>query len=409
MNTFGGGMIDYALLPVYKTYLFAKWQLGKIYTPSGNWFWDIVTHRYIIHGIIIFLGIIVTTNNLQARAAGFHDENFGKQSILYALVGEDNLEVVEETADIVLPNQPISYLGPQTGVRSTPSFFETNAGESASAVTQGGAAIVKPELSAMDEPASQVRSHEQAYTVQEGDTISSIAAKFGVSIYTILWENNLTERSYIRPGDSLVILPTTGVTHKVARGENLDTIAKKYGVDKDRVVEYNELIDEDAIRIGDEIFIPGGSKLPSYVPPAVAKTIRSYVGAPPASAAPSGTRLQWPTTTTKITQYFSWRHTGVDIASRQSPPIFAAEGGTVVRAQTSGWNGGYGHNIIIDHGNGLQTLYGHMATLFVTVGDTVTRGQTIGIMGNTGRSTGPHVHFEVRINGVRVNPLSYTK
>ncbi|MCX6741080.1 MAG: M23 family metallopeptidase, partial [Candidatus Parcubacteria bacterium] len=177
------------------------------------------------------------------------------------------------------------------------------------------------------------------------------------------------------------------------------------------IITQNDLLDETAINIGDELFIPGGRKLATPVAPTpMRSTPPSYVnyGNIP-SALPSGTRLQWPTTAYRITQYFGWRHTGIDIADKSRPPVYAAEDGVVIKAQVGGYNGGYGNNIIIDHGNGLNTLYGHLTSLNVHVGDSVSRGQVIGIMGTTGRSTGIHLHFEVRVGGKRVNPLGYVR
>ena len=401
----GSFFVSFLLLPGYKGYLFGKRQISKIYHPSGNLFWDVATHRYTIHGLMIFVGLLVVTNNIQARVAGFRDENYGKTTVLYALVGGDELGLVEETSGSNLSEADTSSSYAVGIVSNAPSFPGDEEKDSVAA-GDDSSVIVKPEISSMVEPDDQQKGQEQIYIVQEGDSVASISAKFGVSVYTILWENNLSERSYIRPGDKLVILPATGVKHLVKRGETLDKIAKTYGVSQEDILAYNDLIDEGGLKAGETLFIPGGKKLPTYVP-AAPRTVQSYVGAPPPSAAISGTNLQWPTSVRKITQYYGWRHTGVDIASRNSPPIYAAESGTVIRAQASGYNGGYGRNVMIDHGNGLVTLYGHMSQLYVNVGDQVTRGQTIGIMGSTGRSTGPHVHFEVRVNGSRVNPLSY--
>ena len=118
--------------------------------------------------------------------------------------------------------------------------------------------------------------------------------------------------------------------------------------------------------------------------------------------------MLWPTTARVITQYFTWRHHGLDIGLPKGQPIYAVDAGTVIKSQC-GWNGGYGCHIIIDHGNGIKTLYGHSSRLDVTVGDAVARGQTIGLVGSTGKSTGSHIHLEVRVNGKAVNPLGYIK
>jgi murein DD-endopeptidase MepM/ murein hydrolase activator NlpD len=126
------------------------------------------------------------------------------------------------------------------------------------------------------------------------------------------------------------------------------------------------------------------------------------------SAKPSTTKLAWPTSATRITQYFSWRHPGLDLAAKVGTPLYAAESGKVTISQ-GGYNGGYGNTIVIDHGGGMKTRYGHASKLYVKVGDTVERGEVIAAMGSTGRSTGSHLHFEVIINGTKYNPLSYIR
>ncbi|MFA5358613.1 MAG: M23 family metallopeptidase [Patescibacteria group bacterium] len=408
----GSFFINRIILPFYQGYLFGKRQLAKIYHPSDSRFWDIVTHRYLVHFIIIILGVLVLANNIQAKIVGFRDEDFGKETILYSLVGGDELGLIEEKADDTFIDQPTDNFNYQSGGIEAGSSFGEGEGEfnDLSATTQGGLALLKPEISPVQETSRVSRTKEEIYVVQNGDTVASLAEKFGVSVYTILWENNLTEKSYIRPGDKLIILPVSGIKHKVKRGETLDQIAQKYNVDKEKIIAYNDLVQNQGIKIGDDLLIPGGKKLPTYSP---ARVPASYVGGNtttrPSSAVVSGTKLQWPTSASRITQYYGWRHTGLDIADKGSPPIYAAESGKVIRAQASGYNGGYGKNIIIDHGNGLQTLYGHLSKLYVTVGEQVSRGQTIGVMGTTGRSTGIHLHFEVRIGGSRVNPLSYIR
>lgn len=397
------------IVPPYQVYRWLQRRLFANIPLSDSRWWDLVTHRYSTHIIVCIVGLFVVVNNIQAQVVTSRNEDFGKTSVLYALVGGDELGYVEETAAIAGNSAYGTDMTQASGSIESETADEYTV--DSSAIVQGGTALVRPEISpSSDSAMAKVRSEIEEYVIQLGDTIGSVAERFGVSVNTILWENNLTERSTIRPGDTLRILPLSGVKHKVKRGETLAKIAQLYGVEASAIIDENDLIDEDALRIGDELVIPGGKKLPTVVPtPVTQRTPRSYVGGVPSSAtADPGTKLLWPTTTRHITQYYGWRHTGLDIASRESPPIFAAESGTVTRVSSNGsWNGGYGNMIIIDHGNGLQTLYGHLKTLFVGVGDVVVRGQNIAIMGNTGRSTGPHVHFEVRVGGKRVNPLTY--
>ena len=238
-----------------------------------------------------------------------------------------------------------------------------------------------------------------------------------MTVNTILWANNLTWNSTIKPGAKLVILPSSGVDYEIKKGDNLNSVAKKYQADLDKILAYNELSSVSDIRAGDLIFIPEGIKptqvVSSYKAPTVANKpknnpadVFSNEVVPPASDLSANTKLLWPVLSHRITQYFSWRHTGLDVGDKVGNPIYASEDGKIER---SGWSTGYGYNVIINHGNGLETLYGHASKLLVKTGDTVSRGQVIALIGSTGWSTGPHLHMEVRVNGVRKNPISYIK
>ncbi|MCX6784877.1 MAG: peptidoglycan DD-metalloendopeptidase family protein [Candidatus Komeilibacteria bacterium] len=244
-----------------------------------------------------------------------------------------------------------------------------------------------------------------------GDTPSYIAKKFGITINTLLWENNLTATSLIRPGQSLKILPVSGVSYKITKGDTLKKVAARYNINENQIAEANNLSSRAALTVGQIIFIPGGAKPKIIQPKAPTRaTIKNAFATKPDSyqaAQDNGTYLLWPTVARRITQYFGWRHAGLDIGSPIGQPIYAAEDGVV---EKSGWNsGGYGNYVIINHGGGLTTIYGHASALYVVAGETVSRGQIIAAIGSTGRSTGPHLHFEVRINGKRGNPLSYIR
>ena len=127
----------------------------------------------------------------------------------------------------------------------------------------------------------------------------------------------------------------------------------------------------------------------------------------PSAAKPAGNKMQWPTVGYRITQYYSWRHTGLDIGNKVGTPLYAADSGVVEKA---GWNsGGYGNMVLINHGGGIKTRYAHASKLYVKVGDHVSKGEAVAAMGSTGRSTGPHIHFEVIINGRLLNPLNYIR
>ncbi len=241
------------------------------------------------------------------------------------------------------------------------------------------------------------------YTVQPGDTIFGIAATFGLLPETIQWSNPALEDNpdLLMVGDKLIILPVDGVYHQVASGETLDEIASTLKVTPDDIINYplNNLDPENpTITAGQWLVVPGGEK--PYVPKHVS-AIRVNV---PESAQRGTGNFLWPTSGTITQEYWSG-HRALDIGAWMGAPIYAADSGYVIYA---GWdNSGYGNMIEINHGNGFITLYAHMSKLYVAVGDEVTQGQQIGEMGSSGNSTGPHLHFEVRLNGVRRNPWGF--
>lgn len=249
----------------------------------------------------------------------------------------------------------------------------------------------------------KVRAEIVDYEVQDGDTLGSIADKFGISQDTVLWQNDLTKTSKIKPGQTIQVLPVTGVAYKVKKGDTVQSIAKSHDSSAQAIVDfpYNVFTNDETfeLAIGQTVIIPDGV-------PAAAVNVsapRAKQITPDAGTVVASGSFVWPTQGT-ISQYFAWYHGGVDIANRSLPTILAADSGTVV---TAGWsNVGYGNYVIIDHGNGYRTLYGHMSAIYVVTGQTVGRGSAIGKMGSTGRSTGPHLHFEVIRNGVHMNPLS---
>jgi murein DD-endopeptidase MepM/ murein hydrolase activator NlpD len=237
------------------------------------------------------------------------------------------------------------------------------------------------------------------YTVQSGDTLSSVAVKFGISVDTIKWVNNIKDDD-LGIGDVLKILPVTGVFHKVTDGETVYSIAKKYKTDAQKIVNFpfNDFADLDtfALNIGQTLVVPDG----------VIQQAPAIIYQAPVIIAGGSGQFMWPTNG-MITQYPIWYHMAIDIANPSQPPVMAADGGTVILAKYLTYD--YGHHVMIDHGNGFITLYGHMTDIYVKVGDYVKKGQVIGKMGSTGRSTGTHLHFEVRKNNLTQNPLSFLK
>jgi murein DD-endopeptidase MepM/ murein hydrolase activator NlpD len=282
-----------------------------------------------------------------------------------------------------------------------------------------------------DQSARRAYGEGLIHTVEQGESIDSIAAKYHVKPDTVRWANVFPPGLSLRPGQQLIILPVDGVLHTVARNQTLLSISELYDVPLEQIIRQNH-IQGGVIIAGQELIIPDGRPILQRPGEAFAGTSPGTGSKPvptpskPTTGAPSATPppkkpsgavasasagiFQTPCNNCTITQYYHPGHYALDIQTKGSDrPIFAAEAGTVIRAET-GWNGGYGNVIEIDHGDGVVTLYGHNEVLYVKKGDTVTRGQEISKMGNTGRvygATGIHVHFEVRVNGVKKNPLLY--
>ncbi|MBI5449510.1 M23 family metallopeptidase [Candidatus Gottesmanbacteria bacterium] len=246
-----------------------------------------------------------------------------------------------------------------------------------------------------DKPRDQVIT----YVVEKGDTLGTIAEKFTVSIDSIKWANDI-RRDNLMIGQELKIPPVTGIVHKVKEGETVYSIAKKYKTDAQKIVNFpfNDFSDLDtfALSVGQSLIVPDGVQVEA---PAI------IIPAPPVFAGGSGQFL-WPAGGI-ITQYPVWYHNAFDIANPAAPGIAAAGEGVVTLVEYLRW--GYGQHIIVDHGGGISTLYAHLSEIYVKAGDRVGRGQVIGRMGSTGRSTGTHLHFEVRRGGVPVDPRSFLK
>ncbi len=245
------------------------------------------------------------------------------------------------------------------------------------------------------------------YTVKDGDTLSSIAAKFDVSIDSVKWANPSINWQKIKPGVVVSIPPITGVVYKVKPGDTVYSIAKKFQTEAQGIVDFpmNTFSDDEtfALVAGQTLIIPDGV-MPNEAAP-TAPTLASIL-TPDAGAVSATGKFVWPAFG-RLTQPFRYYHPGIDIANHDGGQILAADAGEVVVA---GWaNTGYGNHIIIDHKNGYHSLYAHLSTVGVAVGTRVNRGTVIGQMGSTGRSTGTHLHFEIRMASGNVEPLGYLK
>ena len=227
------------------------------------------------------------------------------------------------------------------------------------------------------------------YVVREGDTLSQIAEMFDVTVNTIKWSNDLSSNT-LKTGETLVILPISGVKHMVVKGDTLASVAKKYKGDINEIAGYNNLEPGASLALGSTIIIPDGEV---------------------ASAPSAGSSISVPRNSSGLKEYAGYYlrpivggrksqglhgYNGVDLAAPVGTPILASASGQVIISRTGGWNGGYGNYVVIKHGNGTQTLYAHNSRNAVSAGDNVEQGQVIGYIGATGKATGPHLHFEIR-------------
>ena len=404
-------IIQFIILPLYGRCLYFKSKLAKKTSSSLDRFIIIFTNRYIVHFIIIVLALGVVTSNIFAYEL---NENYGKNALIYEITGLENLDFEEDIVTSIDQYQVHSYINESSQLTSK-VFTEAQKKEeeiqelqqeSDSAITQGGVALVKPELSST-EAAKITRTSIKEYIVKEGDTIGGIAEEFAISVNTILWVNNLSERSLIKSGQKLIIPPTSGVIHTIVKGDTISKIANKYYGNEQKIKDFNNITD-DVLIVGETIMVPDGRIV--YTPPAQSYT-QAPISAPaytPPPVAASSNDMLWPESCRRITQYYlGWRHTGVDIACGFGQPIYASLAGIVSKVQYNRY--GYGYHIIIDHGGGKQTLYAHLSQIDVEPGQKISQGEVIAIEGSTGRSTGSHLHFEVRINGNRLNPLNYVR
>jgi murein DD-endopeptidase MepM/ murein hydrolase activator NlpD len=314
-----------------------------------------------------------------------------------------------------------------------------------------GALLKDQPLPAVAVVTAVARTESIEYQVQDGDTLYDIAAKNGIGVQTLIWANNLESHpASLRIGQSLTIPPVDGVTHVIQAGDTLLGIASRYKVDLDTIRSFpgNHLDGDSLLQPGQKLIVPGGLKpspppkvvapKPTPAPAAQAAAPAAPVAAPApapaqadaapepaqaaaapapaqaAAAAPSAPAAPAPDGAPLVTGHFVWPisgtvsqgnrpyHHALDILGKLGMAIKASDGGRVVYA---GWtDDGYGYHVVIDHGNGYRTLYGHMSRIDVQVGQSVPQNDIIGAVGATGRATAFHVHFEIEQNGVRINP-----
>ncbi|MCC7371768.1 MAG: LysM peptidoglycan-binding domain-containing M23 family metallopeptidase [Chloroflexi bacterium] len=329
-----------------------------------------------------------------------------------------------------------------TDAAAVPAGEDAPAEEPAAETTP--AAAPAPETAAVP-PAPTV---PKTYTVQASDTMFSIAKRHGVSVDALLWANNLTDPNVIKQGQQLVIPPSTGKLHVAKDGDTLDSLAQTYSVSKTGIAAVNGLAEDATLKAGQRLLIPvkSGNGDPAFTPAPVAAAsaeepvpipqiptnagtgsptpplissiapVIQVPGVMTAMGTPTVTvtnrkvpKLAWPVPNNPpksgVSQGFRPGHTGIDIYTPEGTPIKAAAAGTVkMAAKNPDGFSGYGWIVIVDHGDGISTWYAHCGSFSVKDGDKVKAGDVLGAVGMTGRTTGPHLHFELRVSTSAVDP-----
>jgi len=398
------------VLKIYKYYLLIKNKLDKsplLKSKVGLVFYN----RYLIHVLLIVIALTVaSTNILQANEV--KREDVAKKSNLYKLVSPEELSFTED--EIVekanfKDKKKKNYIDTSgVAVTNIPALTEK---ETTTEIAMLGDASALTSTAVLEGGYSKKRAETLAYEVQSGDTISTIAAQFGLKVSTLYWANHMSSSTTLKPGYTMTIPTGDGTLHKVADGDTLDKIIAKYKGDKEETILLNDIGNDELLVVGTEILVAGGTPPPPPPPPA--KTPSSSIGSsswgafwqPTNNSNVTGGTLNWPSACRSISQNPRWGHIAIDINCSSGTGIYAAESGTVTVIPNRG--NGYGNYIIINHGNGMTTLYGHLSGFAVSNGQWVSRGQQIGYEGSTGWSSGPHLHFEVMVNGAKQNPWSY--
>lgn len=415
------------ILPIYHAVTLARLKLGRVGVPAKSLTISFFTGRYILHIAITSIAIATIVGNIFSTQANAQD--VGQSSILYGMVAGADLKTTEQNAN---PENVIkdSRYASETTLITPPDIdfdYQADVTETAYISPSIPGTLLANTLKAdtPNQPSGPLkdRTETETYIVKDGDTLSVIAQNFGVNIGTILWANQKTSGQFIRPGDALRIPPVSGILLKVKSGDTISSLAKKYSIDGEEIARINRLDEQKSLAIGTEIVLPGAIPLPTATRTPSIVAIKGTDGIPKNALPPKNlvyqgkpedadtdstpiSKLFWPTSGHVITQYYGWKHTGLDVDGDYDSPLYASHDGIVT---ASGWNsGGYGLQITVQ-GDGVMTRYAHASKLFVKAGDKVKRGQTIAMMGTTGRSTGTHLHYEVYINGKRVNPLTYLR
>lgn len=360
------------------------------------------TFKYFQHFGILVVFVLVLISNVLAENTdqlGNIETSFTSEASAKSLNDADLVEIVKTVDKYTLVNEDPEILPKnldkdrkivfdQKGFIVKPVLAMT-AAENSGAPVQNSAA----------EPTS--RNENLAYTVQNGDTLGGISETYDLKITTLKFANNLSDIDTILPGQKLTIPFTDGMIHTVKAGETLSGVVKIYQGDFAKTLTENNLDANGTIYIGQKVLIVDGK----YIPPKPAPSLSNKRFASTRSEDYNGPKGNFRFPTSGGTYYNGYHWWAIDIPRSIGTAVYASDGGRVV---TAGWNsGGYGRYIVINHGNSYSTLYAHLSSIGVNAGDYVNQGQFIGGIGSTGRSTGPHLHFEIILNGRKLNPIKF--
>ncbi len=338
-----------------------------------------LTKKLLVASVVFCLSIIsifTISETANASLFSFVASIFDSETASANIKNESRFELTSQTMALL-----------QAAVNTDPNPFKSDG----IAPVESNSLVSSLAMSESSDTSEIVSTQISLYTVREGDTLSEIAKMFGVSVNTIMWANDISRAKGLRVGQSLIILPVTGISYTVKKGDTIKSIVSSYKADLQEVLDYNDLYVSSKLVVGQKIIIPDAeiatpvaTKIVYGNNPAHDTNGPNYVGyyIRPINGGRKSQGLHG--------------YNGVDLAAPVGTPIYASASGKVIASMMGGYNGGYGNYIIISHPNGTQTLYAHNSKNNVIVGQAVDQGQKIGEIGSTGKSTGPHVHFEIR-------------
>jgi murein DD-endopeptidase MepM/ murein hydrolase activator NlpD len=366
------------------------------------------------YSIALLIPLIVSVPT-QANAGFFND-------LMASVVGSKAQGA--ENNDFVPNSQNVPLL--ETSISA--DMKDMNSGDTNVSMTKDGA-LLTDNLQGSDLDVNSYTSSSDkitTYTVKQGDTLGEVATKFGISKNTIIYANTNIKNNALKEGQILTILPVDGVPYTIKKGDTIASIAKSYKADTQDISEYNDISDTN-LKIGDKIIVPGGVVVKKVEAPVIViktekektetkvqekaekpetqlaeKTQASQEQMVSGNGITGGYIWPFPKGSGRVSQRLH-DDNAYDFAAPKGTPIYAIQDGKVLIADGSGYNGGYGLYVVVDFDDGGQAIFGHMSKVATSVGETVKKGDVIGYVGSTGRSTGNHVH--IGYHGGKSNPF----